>query len=571
MKLIIKEYLSHLKESTELDSLLPDLLLCMGIEPISRAQIGVRQDGVDVAAIGKDPETGQKTVYLFLIKQGDLTRNDWDGGTPQSVRPSLNEILEVYIPTRLDKKYSTLPKKIVVCTGGEKKQAVESGWKGYTDKHQVDNELAYEFWGGDKLSLLIELHMMNENILPADLRSKLRKSLSLLNDPDHDYSEYYEMIDILLFKTGYGDIKKPSTKKKVIKVFRTLNLCQNIIHLWAKEGGNLKPALYYSERTILNAWEYIRQNELYSNQSFINVFLSLCSTLDRVYADYFLKIQEYCYIENGFSGNCRDYVVECISIFEQLGIIANIGNYFLMFGMLQDNKASLENASVVREALKSYIENHLSTSAPCYDRHITEISCCLALLSSFGETQFIKEWIGSIIERVYFSYNFMGRYFPIQSDSFNDLVELNISGAKEKQELFKISSLLPILAEWCIALGFENEYRDIAQITKKSFSDCTLQIWYPDEDSDCFLYKGDFAKESGNAEAPIVLNLEINEMIGRIKKVQEKTVSAEDISSIKNGLIYLPLLASRHFKAPVLPIYWQSKVIDGLKGEAEDS
>ncbi len=64
MKLIILEYLHLLKESNELDRLLPDLLLSMSIPPLSYAQPGVRQAGVDVVAIGKDPETGIKTLFL---------------------------------------------------------------------------------------------------------------------------------------------------------------------------------------------------------------------------------------------------------------------------------------------------------------------------------------------------------------------------------------------------------------------------------------------------------------------------------------------------------------------------
>jgi hypothetical protein len=123
LKLIIKQYLSLLKESGELDSLLPDLLLSMGIEPISRPQIGPRQYGVDVTAVGND-ENGKKTFFIFTIKQGDIGRSDWDG-TPQSVRPSLVEIKEVYIPTHIEKKYQGLPKKIILCTGGEKKQEIE--------------------------------------------------------------------------------------------------------------------------------------------------------------------------------------------------------------------------------------------------------------------------------------------------------------------------------------------------------------------------------------------------------------------------------------------------------------
>ena len=91
-----------LKESGELDSLLGDLLLSMGIEPISRAQIGVRQYGVDLAAVGPDPEDGvTKKLFLFTIKSGDINRSSWDAGK-QGVRSSLNEIIDVYIPNHLD-------------------------------------------------------------------------------------------------------------------------------------------------------------------------------------------------------------------------------------------------------------------------------------------------------------------------------------------------------------------------------------------------------------------------------------------------------------------------------------
>lgn len=52
MKLILKQYLSSLKEREELDALLPDLLSQMGLNVFSRPGRGTRQDGVDVAAFG---------------------------------------------------------------------------------------------------------------------------------------------------------------------------------------------------------------------------------------------------------------------------------------------------------------------------------------------------------------------------------------------------------------------------------------------------------------------------------------------------------------------------------------
>ena len=91
MKLIIREYLASLRERNELDSLLPALLSQMGLEVFSKPGVGNRQYGVDVAAYGSIEE-GAKKVYLFSVKSGDLGRRDWNSGSVQDLRPSLDEI-----------------------------------------------------------------------------------------------------------------------------------------------------------------------------------------------------------------------------------------------------------------------------------------------------------------------------------------------------------------------------------------------------------------------------------------------------------------------------------------------
>lgn len=79
MRLVIREYLRMLKESGELDEFLPELLLKMGFILTSKAQKGVRQGGVDIAAVGKDI-TGQDTLLLLVVKCGNITRSNWDNG-----------------------------------------------------------------------------------------------------------------------------------------------------------------------------------------------------------------------------------------------------------------------------------------------------------------------------------------------------------------------------------------------------------------------------------------------------------------------------------------------------------
>src|ERR1043165_7505119 len=105
MKLLVRNYLASLREREELDAILPDLLSELGYTEYSRPQRGTAQAGVDIVAIGDDE--GERKVFLFSVKQGDLTRQSWDG-TPQALRSSLNEILDTSIPTKIPKRYQSL-------------------------------------------------------------------------------------------------------------------------------------------------------------------------------------------------------------------------------------------------------------------------------------------------------------------------------------------------------------------------------------------------------------------------------------------------------------------------------
>jgi len=98
IKLVIEEYLSSLKEKDELDILFSDLLKLDGYIVKNLPKTGERQYGVDLLA-EKDGE-----VYLYVIKQGNLTRTNWDSGQ-NSVRQSINEIFDLYLYMMLPSEY----------------------------------------------------------------------------------------------------------------------------------------------------------------------------------------------------------------------------------------------------------------------------------------------------------------------------------------------------------------------------------------------------------------------------------------------------------------------------------
>ena len=192
MKLIIKEYLSSLKERGELDAVLPDLLSQLGLNVYSRPGRGTRQDGVDVGAVGS-LDGGPEKVYLFSIKPGDLTRKDWDGESAQSLRPSLNEILDSYIPNRLPAEHRG--KDIVICIGigGDVQEQVRSSLTGFIAQSTKSN-ISFQEWNGDKLADLIPSSFLREDLLPEHAQSSLRKSLAMLDEPEVSYRHFAELI-----------------------------------------------------------------------------------------------------------------------------------------------------------------------------------------------------------------------------------------------------------------------------------------------------------------------------------------------------------------------------------------
>ncbi|MCD4651149.1 MAG: hypothetical protein K8S56_05100 [Candidatus Cloacimonetes bacterium] len=557
MKLVIKEYLTLLKESDELDALLPDLLLSMGLEPFIYPQKGTRQYGVDLAARGIYDE--DDTLLLFTIKQGNINRSEWDR-TSQGVKDSLDEILDVFLQLHIRDEHKHLKKKIVLCTGGILESSVDTNWTGYTNRNQIEGEREYEFWGGDKLSILIEKHMLNENLFSPDIRSKFRRTLVKLDDSDYDFRDYYELLNQLLLAIEFKDFETQSTRKKVRKIFRSIDLSLNIVFYWAKQGNNLKPALYCAERTLLTSWEFTRKNELIDKEWFLDSLIRIKVTFEKIYYFYFEKIKGNCLVLNGFSRHHSNFPLVSLNIFEQLGILTNFGLCLLFTptdsNQIRETELRAEYIEYTYMSLKSMINKNKALLNPVYDNHIIEISSTIYFLAELKEFEFIRGWISDLTGHIWFAYKYYGKYFPIDSDSFDDLVSLNISSTVRKEDMFTMSSLIPILSQWCIMLNFQEEYEEIRGRANDTFKDSIFQIFYPDEKTDQVLYTENAGRKSGLAEAPIEL-VPFEEMKRRIMMVKEKAITFKDVSA--NVLMpIIPFVAFRHFRTPMFPMYWQN-------------
>jgi Cys-tRNA synthase (O-phospho-L-seryl-tRNA:Cys-tRNA synthase) len=94
----------------------------------------------------------------------------------------------------------------------------------------------------------------------------------------------------------------------------------------------------------------------------------------------------------------------------------------------------------------------------------------------------------------------------------------------------------------------------------ETFSETTLQLWFPSEDTEEHFYKENAGFTSGTVMAPIGLPATLGELRARIVRLQEERRELEGLSCFVRGLPILGLIASRHHRTPVIPAYWQGTV-----------
>lgn len=571
MRLVIREYLAMLKESGELDARLPDLLFSMDIIPLSTAQVGVRQYGVDVAAVGPDPEdNGIKKLFLLTIKQGDFSRSNWDDGSPQAIRPSLNEIVDVYIPRQVDDQYKSLPKKVIVCCGGDLKQEVEDNWKGYKSTHTKAGELEFNLWDGNKLAFLIEKYLLDEYLFPESAQKHLRKTIALSDQNEDEPRYFYELIEETLFNRQLPKDKKKSAVRQRQKALNLLDLSLNIVFYWSQEYDNLRPSFLCAERTLLRTWDWMRKLDIFDCKKTFEGFLKLFFTYIKIGRTYVVKLQPYCFVKDGLFGYGGDELEYPIRSFEMIGIFGSLGMAYYYYGCFNQDEETkreyFERTEAIAKTLAALLENNPAAHSPRYDGNAIDIILGLLTLKYVNYRDIAADWVIRLSKTIIHGYQ-LGKYFPIASDSYEQLVALQFGQAPPKEKLMELSTILPMLADWYAILALNAEYPDFQEAVITVLASTNLQHWFPDETTDNYLYACNAGYESGFTASSIKLPESIEKYKLLVSRLFETYQDLKQISCFKYGFPVLALISSRHFRTPVIPAFWQCDVLASNSSE----
>jgi len=346
----------------------------------------------------------------------------------------------------------------------------------------------------------------------------------------------------------------------------------NIVFHWCQEADNLRPAIFCAERTVLRTWDWMRQNELFDCQITSKKFDQLFSTYVKIARAYAKKLQPHCFVKDGLFGYGADELEYPLRTFELIGILGLLTTaLYELAVVLQDNKQAYESCykemQAVAQMLAALIANNPSALTPRYDEHAIDIALGLLALTVAGDKNQAAKWVEELSGRIIETFR-IGKYFPISSDSYNDLVAMQVGQPPPKEKLMELSTLLPMLADWYAVLDLADSYRSFQQIVTKTFKNTNLQIWFPDENTDTYLYSTNAGRASGATLPSIQLPTTLDGLKTKMNQLfYKKQQVFKNISCVAQGYPVLGLIASRHFRTPIIPTYWQSDVCESILPE----
>jgi len=560
MKLLFRSYLASLRERDELDAILPDLLSELGYTVYSRPQRGTAQAGVDVAAVGKD-EDGERKVYLFSVKQGDLTRQSWNEGT-QALRPSLDEILDSYIPNRIPKRYQNL--KIVICLvfGGDMQEQVRTAVNGYKKKNSTDR-ISFDEWNGDRLAGLLLTGVLREQIMPKALRSHFQKAVALVDEPDISF-RHFERLVVELIQLAKDD-------KSRVRVARQLYIAVWVLFVWARDIENVEAPYQASELLLLSIWNllrpYVGKPPKSSGKAIhavlhdaIRLYLQITSELVEK------KILPHVSVRDGISATVRtrSSVDVNVKLFDVLGRLSLMGlwlNWLIERFPKQETRSAAEQ-QIARLTSAGYqlINNNRALFLPVQDQQAIDISLFLLLIAALDGNQVdARTWLDEMVKRLAFTVRGHGRY-PCVFREYRDLAAHPREATEAyRQEATSGSILIPLIAAYLSALNGQKALETLCELKSIELQHCTLQLWMPDSDSEDGIYIG--AHDHGLALCDLPLTTTGRELLSVVRDACKASRDFEALSAVATGYWPIILTACRHHRLPVPPQFWIDLVV----------
>lgn len=472
IQLVLSHYLAGLRERDELDALLPELLKAMGHSVLSRPQIGVSQAGVDVVST-KEDENGTVEVFLFVIKFGDVGRDDFYGGK-QAVDPSIREACNDFVRNRLPEPLRGVRKRVALVTNGVLKQEAQAGYAALSHDVAERPLCSLELWGTDQLTPLIEEHLFDETLLLAKGKADLRAALAGLEESDTAIHRFVRFVESC-FNSTESEVTQgePTRKKKFLKRCATASMGWAVLLVWGESEGNLKPGVVAGEYLALRMWAESVKTGFSADEAFVERLEATMALQVRSLLDYFEKVMPQLLSRQAVLAHRPERLFYAELIFEELGRLATL------LLLLQRVPEQEELRANLRKQLLRLVNEHAGCRLPTYDGHAIDLTLWLAALMGEADWNNAQRLLFDVTSRFHRALR-TDQYLPVDTDLLEDAVALNVTEEAEPRAFFETSSLVPALATVAALLRDEETLRHLRDDVQPLLENVTLERWFPD-------------------------------------------------------------------------------------------
>ncbi len=552
MKQILSQYLASLKESGELDVIIPDLLSDRGFTVYSRPQIGVPQYGVDVMATGLDPDSKEKTLYLITIKSGNLTKTNWDSGQ-NAIRPSINEILDTQLPLYTSGNRENLPIKVIICIGGELKQEVNSQVVGYCKSVSEKNNVPVEVWNGDHLAnIFLSSDTMNETIFTKRNQKIIRKVLATSDDPDICIRNFNRLLEKIVSQ-------RRNTIKVTLQAVRTVYIAMSLIFSDCKKSGNIESAYRCVTRGTLSLWQLCTpvasESKSFREKLFSlrDEMVSLYISVSREYLN--LHISPFCLSRDALALSVETHssVAVNLKLFEALGRVSIMGLWLCQEKSLVEAESNSfceinKEIDILSKLLMSMIDNNPVFYSPLRDDHAIEIVLTSLFLEKSGNRKYLICWLSKITDLSIFSFRENLAYPCILTD-YRKLSVHPQNGQNYKKAVTQGSILYPTLSVLLARIGDTETFYTLNYFYTTDMQHSTWQLWVPDDLTEQHLYR------NTALHGQCICDLKLDspeELIDQLKnEAKVNHANFAQISAIKQEFSPIVLMACQLHRIPV--------------------
>ncbi len=498
MKLIVEDYLQQLGERPELENLVVQLLEKMGLEVYSVPQQGVRQFGVDVAAVGIWPGTTYEAVHLLTIKAGDITRKNWDSGGLEDVRPSLNEIEDVYLAQRIRPQDLGKPVHVYICCGGRVLQGpdvnVDAFITGMTNRHKDDNLQVSVLDGSQLTSFLLEFFFDERTFVSGDQRL-LKRCLATLDEPDLVERYYRELLSSILKENDNSG--NPLPKSIRMDCVGRLLLCLGILVQHALEAKLLEGAYRTLERSIVFLFGYLELDlsiKKPAERPLKQIFAAI-SLYDHIGFSYLEKLETLATTPYLFTLAVGGNEVDVnLCFYNTLARLAEYGLFLIshyknvkdvgfFIGHEDFEKEFCNRIRRVANCICGLINNNAVSRQPVNDSQHYAIMATLLFLVGVNRDDSAHNWALSMLDGINNRF-LVNKGYPACSFSYEELIEhVEVALPEEKrQQALHSSELYAYLALVAFLYKWDDVYAAVRNLVQEHLPNTNLQLWFMAEE-----------------------------------------------------------------------------------------